>query len=125
MQSVDTPKREITIITRHAPYGKDNAFACVDMVLAFAVFEQAVNYLFLGDGVFQLLRDQEAKSIDQKTIAAALSAIELYGVKNIYVDSKSMTDRGVSAEGLILPVRLLDELQTAQLVATSHCVFNL
>ncbi len=125
MQSVDTPKREITIITRHAPYGKDNAFACVDMVLAFAVFEQAVNYLFLGDGVFQLLRDQEAKSIDQKTIAAALSAIELYGVKNIYVDSKSMTDRGVSAEGLILPVSLLDELQTAQLVATSHCVFNL
>lgn len=125
MQAVDTPKRDITFITRHAPYGKDNAFACVDMVLAFAVFEQPVKYLFFGDGIFQLLRGQEAKSIDQKTIAATLSAIELYGVKNVYVDRKSLTDRGVSAEGLILPVILLDEGQAAQLVAASHCVFNL
>jgi tRNA 2-thiouridine synthesizing protein C len=115
----------ITFISRHAPYGRDNAFACLDMVLAFAVFETQVNYFFLEDGVYQLLDGQQADAIGQKPFGAALQALDLYGVKNIYVDQASLLQRSLSPDNLVIAVKLIDDQRAAQLIAESRCVFIL
>jgi len=115
----------ITFITRHAPYGTDAAAACLDMVLAFSVFEQQVNYLFYEDGVFQLLRNQHGETVNSKTLSAGLEALELYGVKNIFVHDESMNKRGLSIGDFVVSVQLLDSKGLQQLVHASKCVFSL
>ncbi|MEX2131741.1 MAG: sulfurtransferase complex subunit TusC [Pseudohongiellaceae bacterium] len=115
----------ITFITRHAPYGTDAAAACLDLVLAFSVFAQQVNYLFYEDGVFQLLKDQHGAAANCKTLSAGLEALELYGVKNVLVHEESMRVRGLASGDFVLAVQLIDSQRLRQLVQTSKCVFSL
>ena len=52
--------KTLTFISRHAPYGNNKAKLVMDAALAAAVFEQQVNFLFMDDGVFQLVQNQNA-----------------------------------------------------------------
>ena len=68
--------KTLTFITRQAPYGNNKAKLIMDTALAAAVFEQQVNFLFMDDGVFQLIQNQNAESISSKTIGRALETLE-------------------------------------------------
>ena len=124
MMIEQTPK-VFTFITRHAPYGRDNAFACLDMVLACAAFDQKINYLFIEDGVFQLLKNQQASSIEHKSFSAPLAALDIYGVNNIYVDETSLMSRGLTSDDLAIEVLLISAKASSQLVSASDVVFSL
>jgi len=122
---LDSQKKSLTFISRHPPYGKDNAWICLDLVLASSVFEQKVNYLFMGDGVFQLIAGQQTDGIESKNLVASLSALELYGVENVFVDSLSLTERNLSSDDLAIQVEVLDAVQVEKLVNDADQVFNL
>lgn len=118
-------KKSITFISRAAPYGSNNPHLCLDMALACAVFEQDVNYVFLNDGVYQLLRNQKGASIESKTIGNALETLELYGIDSVCVDEESLSQRGLRVEDLVIDVKLLSRQAIATLLHRSDCVFNL
>jgi len=115
----------ITFISRCAPYGQHKPKLCMDMALAAAVFEQHVSYIFLEDGVFQLLRGQDAGAIHSKTLGNALETLELYGIDKVYVDRESLSRRNLKREDLIIEVEILDRIAIANLLAEADSVFNL
>jgi len=117
--------KSLTFVSRHPPYGNDHAFACLDLVLASSVFEQDVNYLFMGDGVFQLLIDQQPDGIGSKNLVASLAALELYGVSNVFVDALSLQKRKLSVSDLAIQIKVLDAVQVETLVNEADLVFNL
>ena len=118
-------KKSLTLVSRSAPYGTENAQVCLDVVLAGSVFDQQVNYLFLGDGVYQLLNSQQASSIDCKNLAGAFEALELYGVDQVYVDELSLQQRGLNVDDLVLAVKPLNDDQLRVLIRTSDLVLSL
>ncbi len=118
-------KKRITFISRAAPYGRDKAALCLDMALACAVFEQQVNYVFLEDGVYQLLKGQDATAINSKTLGNALETLELYGIDNICVDQKSLQQRGLSEADILAGIQLIDRESISELIKASDTVFNL
>ena len=118
-------QKSLTLITRQAPYGSNKAKLVIDVALAAAIFEQKVNILFMDDGVFQLLQNQNAESISSKTIGRVLESLELYGIEQALVDSASLGERDLSAEDLAIPVKILNAEQVRQLVARSDVVINL
>ena len=118
-------RKSLTFITRQAPYGSNNAKLVIDAALAAAVFEQQVNFLFMDDGVFQLVQNQNAESISSKTIGRVLETLELYGIEQALVDSVSLEERDLSAEDLAIPVKILNVEQVRQLAARSDVVINL
>lgn len=118
-------KKSITFISRSAPYGRNNSQLCMDMALACAVFEQNVNYVFLDDGVYQLVSGQDATAIDVKTLANTLEALELYGIENICVDKDSLSRRRLTAKDLLANIKPIDRQGIATLINESDCVFNL
>lgn len=120
-----TAKKSITFISRAAPYGSNNSQLCLDMALACAVFEQNVNYVFLDDGVYQLLSAQDATAIDSKTLVNALETLELYGIKNVCVDEDSLNQRNLDPKDLLTDIKLVSRQDIASLVNESDCVFNL
>jgi tRNA 2-thiouridine synthesizing protein C len=115
----------LTFISRRAPYGNGAAKAMLDMVLSAAVFDQQVNYVFMDDGVQQLRRGQEPAAIDAKNLSAAFSALPLYEVSNIFVDSESLQRRGLSPEQLVIDIIVCDSDKIAELIRQSDAVFTL
>lgn len=118
-------KQIITFISRSAPYGRHNPQLCLDMALACAVFEQRVNYLFLDDGVYQLLKHQNAEGIGAKTLGNALETLELYGIDNVLVDADSLKARALTSSDLLLPAQPVSRAEISALLQESDTVFNL
>lgn len=118
-------KSRITFISRSAPYGNNRANLCLDMALASAVFEQDVSYVFLDDGVYQLLKGQDAAAIQSKTLGNALETLALYGIESIFADQQSLTKRSIDAAELLPGMELIDSDAISKLIASSDSVFNL
>lgn len=115
----------LTFISRQAPYGNNKAKLVMDAALAAAVFEQQVNFLFMDDGVFQLVQDQNSEFISSKTIGRALETLELYGIEQVLVDEASLQERHIAAGDLCMPVKILKEKELQQLTTNSDVVINL
>ena len=98
--------KKILLISRQAPYGKSTAREAIDIALAASVYDQDIGILFMDDGVFQLLKNQQSQQIEQKNIASILPALALYGIENMYVHKESLDDRTLAINELIL-----DDLQ--------------
>ena len=92
------------------------------MVLASAVFEQMINYVFMDDGVWQLVHGHSPEGIGAKNTMAALQALELYGVENIYALDTSLSERGLLPEQLQIPVRICTRQQLAEITHNSDVV---
>jgi len=123
--SESNPGKTITFISRTAPYGQEQPQLCLDMALASAVFDQQVNYVFLEDGVFQLLSSQNAESSNSKTIGNALETLDLYGIKNIFVDEISLSQRNLQQSDLIIDAKIVPRSTISELIDRSNTVFNL
>ena len=95
------------------------------MALASAVFEQDVNYIFFGDGVYQILKGQDGSAIESKTLGNALETLVLYGIEKIYADSQSLQEREISESELLSGMQIVNSESIAQIIESSDAVFNL
>lgn len=94
--------KKILLISRQAPYGTSTAKEAIDIALAASVYDQDIGILFMDDGVFQLLKNQQGDQINQKNIASILPALALYGIENIYVHKESLNERAITIDALVL-----------------------
>ena len=114
-----------TFLARTAPYGTNRCNLLMDIALASSVFEQKSNYVFMDDAIYQLLRNQNADHIHTKTFGKAIEALKLYGINNIYVLEKSLTERSVSLDELVLNPEIINQQQLQELVRNSQNVISL
>lgn len=113
-----TPKK-LLFISRHAPYGSSLAKEALDAVLATSAYDQELSLLFMDDGIFQLLREQDTAEIGQKSFAAMLPALSFYEIENIYVHKESLTARQITKEELIFEnIHVLSSHAVSKLMAT-------
>lgn len=118
-------RKTFLILSRQAPYGGYKAQQCLDIALASAVFEQDIIFAFLGDGVFQILTNQNPNAIDCKPMGSALETLQLYGIDEVYVDLSSLEARHLSPSDLVVDAKLMDSDKLVQLINQADCVFNL
>ena len=101
---------------RHSPYGSSLAKASVDVALASAAFSQAVDLLFLGDGVLQLLPHQDSRRFGIKNIARQLSSLPLYDINSVYVDAEAITRYNIDLTKAPVDARALNQTELHQLM---------
>ena len=114
-----------TFIARTAPYGSNRGNLLLDIALTTSVFEHNTNYVFLGDGVFQLLKDQDADQIKSKTLGKALQALNLYGINNIFIQEGALSDRAIAPDDLILEAKTLNQNELSTLIKDSDNIISL
>ena len=112
-------KRQLVVI-RHTPYGSSLGRAAVDVALAAAAFDQPIAVLFLGDGVLQLLPDQDSAAIDKKNIAKFIASLPLYDIESIFVDAHALSQFAIEADDLPQTTRVLDDDAIRALMAHQH-----
>ena len=91
--------KSMLIISRQAPWAGPAAREALDIALAGGAFDLPLAMLFLDDGVFQLLADQQPGTLQQTDLA----------VEELYVSGRSLSERGLGEAQLALPAQALDD----------------
>jgi tRNA 2-thiouridine synthesizing protein C len=119
---INVTHRHITIISQQGPYANSAGQDALDFALAMANFGQQVNLVFMHDGIFQLLANQNAESIFRKAFTKSFAALVYYDIEPIYVCQRSLEARNVSLNDLIIDVETLDEVGMQALFKTQQHV---
>lgn len=104
----DQAIKKFMYLNRKAPYGTIYALESLEVVLIGAAFDQKVCLAFVDDGVFQLVKGQNTKSMGMKNFSPTFRALGDYGVTKLYVEKESLAERGLTIEDL-MPITYEDE----------------
>jgi tRNA 2-thiouridine synthesizing protein C len=116
--------KKFMFVNRKAPYGTIYALESLEVVLITATFDQDVSLVFIDDGVYELVKGQQTKGIGVKNFSPSYRALEGYDVEKLYVDSASLTQRGLTEADLLVPVELLDAQQMGELMAEQDVILS-
>lgn len=119
--------KKFLYVNRKAPYGTIYALESLEVVLIGAAFDQDVSLAFIDDGVYQLKKGQKTSvdaGIGVKDFSKTYRALEGYDVEKLYVDKKSMEERGLTTDDLLVDVEVLDDTQMAALIAEQDVVLS-
>lgn len=108
--------KNILVIQRCAPYGSSLGREGLDYVLTSAAYDQNIQILFLGDGVFQLLKNQDSSDIELKNHLGAMEVLPLYDIEDLYVVNEDLNERGLTQDSLGLPVKCIDRQDVHDLI---------
>ena len=98
-------KKSLLVVVRHSPYGSSLARTALEVALSSATFDQDVGLLFIGDGVLQLLPEQDSSAIGVRNIAKLIASFPLYELEALFADEAALTQYGLG------PLELPEKLQ--------------
>lgn len=97
----------------------------LDLTLTLAAFEQAVELLFVDDGVYALLQNRQPLPGGPSSPAELLAALPFYGLEQPpLVEWESLLERGLDKEEL-LPARRIGRREAAALLGNADVVLSL
>jgi tRNA 2-thiouridine synthesizing protein C len=111
-------------VNRKAPYGTIYALESLEVVLIGAAFEQDVSLAFVGDGVDQLSKGQDTKTLEVKNFSPTYRALEDYDVNKIYVEKEALEARGLTEEDLVVPVEVVDAQRMTQIMEDQDVILS-
>jgi len=85
----------LAIINSHAPFSESSGKDALDMALIFGSYEQEIALFFQGDGVWQLLDQQDGSSLGIKNYLKTFSALPFYEIEQIYICENSLRERNI------------------------------
>jgi len=101
----------LAIINSKAPFSSNNGKDALDIALIFGSFEQKVSLFFQGDGVYQLIADQDGRLVSIKDYLKTFSAFEFYDIEDIYVCQQSLVNRQLDEKFHIDDVQVLPSVE--------------
>lgn len=97
-------KYKLAILFTQPPFGTATSREGLDALLAASAFcqEDEIAICFLHDGVFNLLPNALPDTILQKDHLATFKLIDLYDLNECFACQKSLQERGLAQQELIL-----------------------
>jgi tRNA 2-thiouridine synthesizing protein C len=85
--------KHLAILNSKAPFSSPVGKESLDIALIFSSFEQHVSLFFQGDGVYQLINNQDSVQISVKDYLKTFAAFEFYDIEDIYICQQSLLER--------------------------------
>ncbi|MFT6247279.1 MAG: tRNA 2-thiouridine synthesizing protein C [Cognaticolwellia sp.] len=120
----NTRDKTIAIINTQAPFSTAVGKEALDAALIFGSYEQATSLFFLGDGVFQVIGDQNASTIEIKDYLKTFSALEFYDIENIYVCKTSLQERNLSENFHMNNIQVLSNKDFSQRLHQHNVIYR-
>lgn len=117
--------KSILLISRNAPWAGPNATEALDVALAAGAFDLPLSILYMDDGVFQLLDQQQSQELEQKDLSANLQALSMFGIEQLYVARQCLALRGLLDSPLAIAAEQLDDQQIQNLIRQYDFVMTL
>lgn len=112
--------KKIGFVFSSAPHGSASGREGLDAVLAASNYTDDIALFFVGDGVFQLLRDQDPEKILSRNYIATFKMLPLCDVTQVYVCADSLLTRGLTTSDLVIHLEEKDPKALGQLM-TACC----
>ena len=116
--------KSFLFVMQSAAYEGNKVQEVLDAVLIAAAFDQQVSLLLLDDAVFHLKNNQQTSPLAVKDISAIYRSLELYDIENIYIESESLVQRGLSLADLLIPTKTINRSQVAALLQAYDVVLG-
>ena len=88
-------QKHVGIINSKAPISQPHGKDSLDLALIFGSYEQITSLFFQGDGVWQLINQQNATLVDGKNFIKTFAALKFYDIENLFVCQQSLIERGL------------------------------
>jgi len=118
----DEVVKKMMHLIRRVPHGSIYNYEGLESVLIMAAYDQDISMTFVDDGVYMLAKSQDTDAIQIKGFEKTLLALEDYEVEKLYVDKKSLEDRGLTADDLAVEAEILDAPEIAKLMAEQDVI---
>ena len=96
----------------------------LETAMVAATFEQEVSILFIGDGVFNLLTDQETQEVKGYNIEKMLLALPTFEVNDLYVCERSLEHRQIGTSNLAKNAKVISIEEQRRLIETADVVLS-
>ncbi len=116
--------KTLAILNAKAPYSNTAGKDALDIALIFGSFEQSVSLFFQGDGVCQLISNQDGAIISVKDYLKTFSAFEFYDIENVYACKASLEERSLLASFHIKEVQVLSRKDFADKLTLHHTILR-
>ncbi|MEB4675643.1 sulfurtransferase complex subunit TusC [Enterobacteriaceae bacterium G50] len=101
--------KRVAFVFSTAPHGSTSGREGLDALLAASALSEDLGVFFIGDGVFQLLRDQKPSAVLARDYIATFKLMSLYDIENVWLCAASLRERGLSADtAFVTDVELLE-----------------
>jgi len=120
----NAPVKTLAIINAKAPYGNSAGKDALDIALIFGSFEQPVSLFFQGDGVWQLLSEQDGSIISVKDYLKTFAAFEFYDIEEVYICAASLTERNLPIDFHIDAIQVVNPTAFAEKLALHHTILR-
>jgi tRNA 2-thiouridine synthesizing protein C len=114
--------KRLLFVNRRTPRAGALAAEMLDAALIAASLGQEVHLAFLDDGVFQLLKGPAAA--DGGDLTARFAELGDYDIDHVWVERDSLTERGLTAADLAVPVALVDRDALSATMAAMDMVIS-
>lgn len=119
-----TEAKHVCIVNRRAPHGSIYAQESLELALITSAFDQLVTVLFIDDGVFQLVSNQKTEQANKKNFSKAFAALPDYDIKQMVVESESLSARGLSVDDLLMDVIVMPRTEIADLLDQQQVILG-
>ena len=120
----DGPVKRFLFVNRKAPYGTVYALESLEVVLISAAFDQDISVVFMDDGVYQVVKNQDTDAINMKNFSRTYRALDGYDVEKLYVEKESMDARGLGEDDLLVDVEILNAQELGDLMNAQDVVIT-
>ena len=101
--------KSVAFVFKTASHGSAAGREGLDALLAMSALTEEIGVFFIGDGVFQLLKEQQPAAILARDYIATFKVLPLYDIEQCWLCAASLRERGLSTSTpLILDVELLE-----------------
>lgn len=101
--------KSMLIICQQPPWSNSTVRETLDLALAGGAFDLPISLLFLEDGVFQLVKNQQPQVIEQKNITSNLQALPLFGITEVFVVEQHLHARGLNNQQVFESVKFIQQ----------------
>jgi tRNA 2-thiouridine synthesizing protein C len=108
---------KVAMLMRKAPYGSVYPAEGFRAMMGVAVFELDLCVIFLDDGVNSLVKGQDPSALDMKPLGEGFPTLPDVGIKEFYVHDRSLAERGLAPEDLVLPAQVVGGPQIEEILA--------
>lgn len=119
----DEVVKKMMHLIRRVPHGSVYDYEGLESVLIMAAYDQDISMTFVDDGVYMLVKGQDTDAIQIKGFEKTLLALEDYEVEKLYVERKSLEDRGLTVDDLVVKPEILDAPEIAKLMAEQDVIY--
>jgi tRNA 2-thiouridine synthesizing protein C len=87
--------KRIAFVFTHGPHGNASGREGLDALLATSALTEDLGVFFVGDGVLQLLPNQQPEKVLARNYIATFGVLPLYDVEQCYLCATSLQERGL------------------------------